>query len=78
MRRCSGGPCSTYLVLRSRDVSPAASPAISSGRCRHPASVFRSPGRTGAGGGGKFKKCLFISIFNMLCPVPCLHFVCSF
>ncbi|CAI9595901.1 unnamed protein product, partial [Staurois parvus] len=27
MRRCSGGPCSTYLVLRSRDVSPAASPA---------------------------------------------------
>ncbi|CAI9598376.1 unnamed protein product [Staurois parvus] len=38
MRRCSGGPCSTYLVLRSRD----ASPAISSSRCRHPASVFRS------------------------------------
>ncbi|CAI9580998.1 unnamed protein product [Staurois parvus] len=31
MRRCSGGPCSTYLVLRSHDVSPAASPAISSG-----------------------------------------------
>ncbi|CAI9556558.1 unnamed protein product, partial [Staurois parvus] len=26
-------PCSTYLVLRSRDVSPAVSPAISSGRC---------------------------------------------
>ncbi|CAI9558626.1 unnamed protein product [Staurois parvus] len=26
MRRCSGGPCSTYLVLRSHDVSPAASP----------------------------------------------------
>ncbi|CAI9574179.1 unnamed protein product [Staurois parvus] len=25
MRRCSGGPCSTYLVLRSHDVSPAAS-----------------------------------------------------
>ncbi|CAI9558308.1 unnamed protein product [Staurois parvus] len=43
MRRCIGSPCSTYLVLRSRDVSPAASPAISSGRCRHPASVFRSP-----------------------------------
>ncbi|CAI9531618.1 unnamed protein product [Staurois parvus] len=34
MRRCSGGPCSTYLVLRSHDVSSAASPAISSGRCR--------------------------------------------
>ncbi|CAI9595946.1 unnamed protein product [Staurois parvus] len=33
MRRCSGSPCSAYLVLRSCDVSPAASPAISSGRC---------------------------------------------
>ncbi|CAI9569480.1 unnamed protein product [Staurois parvus] len=29
MRRCIGSPCSTYLVLRSRVVSPAASPAIS-------------------------------------------------
>ncbi|CAI9572337.1 unnamed protein product, partial [Staurois parvus] len=38
----SGGPCSTYLVLHSRDVSPAVSPSISSGRCRHPASMFRS------------------------------------
>ncbi|CAI9563997.1 unnamed protein product, partial [Staurois parvus] len=39
-------------------------------------------GRTGAAGGGKFKKfkkCLFFfSILNMLCPVPCLHLVCSF
>ncbi|CAI9540967.1 unnamed protein product [Staurois parvus] len=43
MRRCIGSPCRAYLVLRSRDVSPAASPAISSGRCRHPASVFWSP-----------------------------------
>ncbi|CAI9584037.1 unnamed protein product [Staurois parvus] len=42
MRRCIGIPCRAYLVLRSRDVSPAASPAISSGRCRHPASVLRS------------------------------------
>ncbi|CAI9566158.1 unnamed protein product [Staurois parvus] len=42
MQRCIGSPCSAYLVLRSRDASPAASPAISSGRCRHPASVFRS------------------------------------
>ncbi|CAI9619922.1 unnamed protein product [Staurois parvus] len=25
MRRCSGSPCSTYLVLRSHDGSPAAS-----------------------------------------------------
>ncbi|CAI9569720.1 unnamed protein product, partial [Staurois parvus] len=39
-------------------------------------------GRTGAAGGGKFKKFkkfhFFFSILNMLCPVPCLHFVCSF
>ncbi|CAI9532150.1 unnamed protein product [Staurois parvus] len=42
MRRCIGSPCSTFLVLRSRGVSPAASPAISSGCCRHPALVFRS------------------------------------
>ncbi|CAI9592842.1 unnamed protein product, partial [Staurois parvus] len=39
-------------------------------------------GRTG-GSGGKFenfKKCHFFlkKIFHMLCPVPCLHFVCSF
>ncbi|CAI9531590.1 unnamed protein product, partial [Staurois parvus] len=51
-----------------------------------PASGFCVPvpvtsGRTGAAGGGKFKKKVFFfffSIFNMLCPVPCLHFVCSF
>ncbi|CAI9588952.1 unnamed protein product [Staurois parvus] len=42
MRRCTGSPCSAYLVLCLCDVSPAASPAISSGRCRHLASVFRS------------------------------------
>ncbi|CAI9587256.1 unnamed protein product [Staurois parvus] len=42
MRRCTGNPYSAYLVLRSRDASPAASPAISSGRCQHMASVFRS------------------------------------
>ncbi|CAI9582272.1 unnamed protein product [Staurois parvus] len=42
MRCCIGNPCSTYLVLRSCDVSPAASPAISSSRCRHPPPVFRS------------------------------------
>ncbi|CAI9580506.1 unnamed protein product [Staurois parvus] len=42
MQRCIGSPCSTYLVLGSRDVSRAASPAISSGQCRHPSSVFRS------------------------------------
>ncbi|CAI9574364.1 unnamed protein product [Staurois parvus] len=42
MWRCLGIPCSTYLFLRSRAASPAASPAISSGQCMHPASVFRS------------------------------------
>ncbi|CAI9621281.1 unnamed protein product, partial [Staurois parvus] len=41
-------------------VSPAAIPAISSGRCRHLASVFRpcdpvTSGCTGAGTGGKFE-----------------------
>ncbi|CAI9561877.1 unnamed protein product [Staurois parvus] len=41
MQPCIGSPCSTYLVLRSRDVSPATSPAMSSGRCRHPPPVFR-------------------------------------
>ncbi|CAI9593024.1 unnamed protein product [Staurois parvus] len=35
-------PFCTYLVLRSRDVPPAASPAISSGQCRHLSSGFRS------------------------------------
>ncbi|CAI9623596.1 unnamed protein product, partial [Staurois parvus] len=41
-------------------------------------------GRTGAAAGGgkfkKFKKCnfFFFNFKNMLCPVPCLHFVCSF
>ncbi|CAI9532460.1 unnamed protein product, partial [Staurois parvus] len=78
MRRCSGGPCSTYLVLRSRDVSPCSVP----GHLLRPmpASGFCVPvpvtsGRTGAAGGGKFKKfkkCLyfFFSIFNILflCP----------
>ncbi|CAI9570024.1 unnamed protein product [Staurois parvus] len=38
MRRCSGSPCSTYLVLLSCDVSPAASPAISSSRFWLPCS----------------------------------------
>ncbi|CAI9617925.1 unnamed protein product, partial [Staurois parvus] len=30
----------TYLVLRSRDVPPAVSPAMSSSRCRHLSSVL--------------------------------------
>ncbi|CAI9610962.1 unnamed protein product, partial [Staurois parvus] len=32
----------TYLVLRSHDVPPAVSLAMSSGRCRHLSSRFRS------------------------------------
>ncbi|CAI9598960.1 unnamed protein product, partial [Staurois parvus] len=43
-----------YLVLRSRDVPPASSPAISSGQCQHPSSGFRSL-RGGDRTGGKFK-----------------------
>ncbi|CAI9573019.1 unnamed protein product, partial [Staurois parvus] len=31
----------TYLVLHSRDVPPAVSPVMSSGRCRHLSSGFR-------------------------------------
>ncbi|CAI9571827.1 unnamed protein product, partial [Staurois parvus] len=51
--------CSSLTLPCAFDVSPAASPAISSGRCRHPASVSCpcESGRTGAAaaGGGKFK-----------------------
>ncbi|CAI9573135.1 unnamed protein product, partial [Staurois parvus] len=52
-----------------------------------PASGFRvlvpvTSGRTGAGTGGKFeifKKCHFCChLLSVLCPVPCLHFYCSF
>ncbi|CAI9596662.1 unnamed protein product, partial [Staurois parvus] len=39
MRHCSGICSSPTLPCAPRDVSPAASPAISSGRCRHLASV---------------------------------------
>ncbi|CAI9555305.1 unnamed protein product, partial [Staurois parvus] len=87
MRRCSGSPCSTYLVLRSHNVSPAASLAISSSRCRDPG--FRVPvpvtsGHTGARTGGKFEVFKKFHFFKMiilsllLCPVPCLHFDFSF
>ncbi|CAI9560726.1 unnamed protein product, partial [Staurois parvus] len=83
MRRCSGGPCSTYLVLSFPRCVPCSVP----GHLLRPmpASGFCVPvpvtsGRTGAAAGGKFKKfkkCLFffLPIFNMLCPVPCLHFL---
>ncbi|CAI9619614.1 unnamed protein product [Staurois parvus] len=49
-------PFCTYLVLRSRDVPPAVSPAMSSSRCRHLSSRFRSLRAAGENGtGGKFK-----------------------
>ncbi|CAI9550508.1 unnamed protein product, partial [Staurois parvus] len=86
MQRCIGSPCSTYLVLRSRDVSPASSPGHllrlmpASGSC---VAVPVTAGRTGAAGGGKFENLkkmsfFFKTILHMLCPVPCLHFECSF
>ncbi|CAI9588603.1 unnamed protein product [Staurois parvus] len=65
MRRCSGGPCSTYLVLRSHDVSPAAFPGHLLRPMPAPGFCVPVPvtsGRTGAAGGGKckkFKKCHF-------------------
>ncbi|CAI9553409.1 unnamed protein product, partial [Staurois parvus] len=73
MRCCIGSPCRTYLVLRSRDVSPGASPAISS------ASGFSVPvpvmsGRTGSGGSGKFenfKKFNFFLNKFYICFVLC-------
>ncbi|CAI9598009.1 unnamed protein product, partial [Staurois parvus] len=60
MRRCSGMCSSLTLPCAPHDVSPAVSPAISSGRCRIwllcPVPV--TSGRTGAaagGGGGNLK-----------------------
>ncbi|CAI9596612.1 unnamed protein product [Staurois parvus] len=62
MRRCIGSPCSTYLVLHSRDVSPAVSPVpISSGSC---VPVPVTSGRTGTTGGGKFENFKNISFFS--------------
>ncbi|CAI9566003.1 unnamed protein product, partial [Staurois parvus] len=78
MRRCIGSPCSTYLVLRSNDVSPEASrpspPLMSASGFCVPVPV--TSGRTGAvaaaGNFENFKKMSFFSkhIFHMLCPVP--------
>ncbi|CAI9622302.1 unnamed protein product, partial [Staurois parvus] len=61
----------TYLTPRSHDVSPAASPAISFGRCRHPASVscpcdVGTYGRRSRRRRGKFKnfkKCHFFFFY---------------
>ncbi|CAI9610934.1 unnamed protein product, partial [Staurois parvus] len=79
----------TYLTLRSHDVSPAASPAISFGRCRHPASVscpcdVGTYGRAAAAAGGGNLKILKNVIFFFLhftyalsCALPafCLFFL---
>ncbi|CAI9563766.1 unnamed protein product, partial [Staurois parvus] len=50
-------PSITYLVLRSRNVSPAVSPVMSSDGCRHLSSGFRSLRRRDVRGrnGGKFE-----------------------
>ncbi|CAI9587691.1 unnamed protein product, partial [Staurois parvus] len=74
-------PCApTMCPLQRPRPSPPADAGI---RLLCPVPV--TSGRTGAAaaGGGKFKnfkKChfFFFYIFHMLCPVPCLHFVCSF
>ncbi|CAI9623205.1 unnamed protein product, partial [Staurois parvus] len=77
----------TYLTLRSHDVSPAASPAISPAdagiRLLCPVPV--TSGRTGAAaaGGGKFKnfkKCHFFFLhftYALSCALPafCLFFL---
>ncbi|CAI9536669.1 unnamed protein product [Staurois parvus] len=58
MRCFSGIPSITYLVLRSRDVPSAVSPAMSSGGCRHVSSGFRplrASGHTGDGAEGNLK-----------------------
>ncbi|CAI9555188.1 unnamed protein product, partial [Staurois parvus] len=75
MQRCIGIPCSAYLVLRSHDESPAASPAISSGQCRNPASMFRSLWRRGVSAAnlkflknGIFKK--IIITYALSCALP--------
>ncbi|CAI9615819.1 unnamed protein product, partial [Staurois parvus] len=87
MRRCSGMcssltlPCApTMCPLQRPRPSPPADAGI---RLLCPVPV--TSGRTGAAaaGGGKFKnfkKChfFFFYILHMLCPAPCLHFVCSF
>ncbi|CAI9568059.1 unnamed protein product, partial [Staurois parvus] len=78
MRRCIGSPCSTYLVLHSRDVSPAASLAISSRLMPASGSCVPVPVTSGrTGGGGQFenlKKKSFFSKRFYICFV--LSLVC--
>ncbi|CAI9608289.1 unnamed protein product [Staurois parvus] len=68
MRRCIGSPCSTYLVLRSRDVSPGHLLRLM------PASGFCVPvpvtsGRTGAAKFENLKSHFFQSDFT--CALSC-------
>ncbi|CAI9614630.1 unnamed protein product, partial [Staurois parvus] len=82
MRHCSGIcssptlPCAPAMCpLQIPRPSPPADAGI---RLLCPVPV--TSGRTGAAGGGKFKNVIFFFfyILHMLCPAPCLHFVCSF
>ncbi|CAI9576614.1 unnamed protein product, partial [Staurois parvus] len=59
---------------------PRPSPPADAGSC---VAVPVTSGRTGAAGSGKLENFLknvifFKTILHMLCPVPCLHFECSF
>ncbi|CAI9619218.1 unnamed protein product, partial [Staurois parvus] len=79
----------TYLFLCSRDVPPAASPATSqadAGICLPDFHSLRCQEVRGRNG-GKFKMSKSVIIVSnhftyilslVLCPVPCLHFDCSF
>ncbi|CAI9624263.1 unnamed protein product, partial [Staurois parvus] len=48
--------------------------------CPVPVTSGRTGAAAGAGNLKILKKChfFFFYILHMLCPVPCLHFVCSF
>ncbi|CAI9589802.1 unnamed protein product, partial [Staurois parvus] len=85
MRHCIGSPCRAYLVLRSRDAPlqrPRPSPLADAGirlLCSGPCDVG-TYGHRRWREIRKFQKNLifFKTILHMLCPVPCLHFDCSF
>ncbi|CAI9616702.1 unnamed protein product, partial [Staurois parvus] len=75
-------PCAPTMCPLQR---PRPSPPADAGiwlLCPVPVTSGRT-GAAAAAGGGKFKnlkKChfFFFYILHMLCPAPCLHFVCSF
>ncbi|CAI9581069.1 unnamed protein product, partial [Staurois parvus] len=74
-------PCAPAMCPLHR---PRPSPPADAGiRLLCPVPVTSGRTGTAAAGGGKFKnfkKChfFFFYILHMLCPAPCLHFVCSF